>query len=83
MNIDTTITWKSFSLYFCVATCYVHMHGSAFTRAGYEISDGGETTSDTKSIKQLEGHLSRAKANDFFKRESRRRNSIRKALYII
>lgn len=42
----------------------------------------GETTSDTKSIKQLEGHLSRAKANDFFKRESRRRNSIRKALYI-
>lgn len=39
MNIDTTITWKSFSLYFCVATCYVHMHGSSFTRAGYEISE--------------------------------------------
>jgi len=43
----------------------------------------GETTSDTKSIKHLGGHLSRAKANDFFKRERQRCNSIRKRLYII
>ena len=66
MNIDTTITWKSFSLYFCVATCYVHMHGNAL-RALVMNDIRGETTSDTKSIKQLEGHMSRAKANDFLR----------------